>query len=250
MPPPPDGWFDEIADFMREAYWAPDTGRVQAFTKGTEQEVAFLVHELALAPGMRVLDVGCGPGRHALTLARRGITVHGIDRADAFLELAREFARQEELPATFEHVDVRDLIAEAEFDAVICLCQGGFGLLGGNDEEDVIQRIVNTVRPGGPVAVSAFSAVFALRFLEPGETFDPETGVLHEQSTVRGPDGAERMFELWTTCFTPRELRLVARQAGIDGVQIYGVTPGDYARRPPALDRPELLLVGRRRTSA
>jgi hypothetical protein len=108
---------------------------------------------------------------------------------------------------------------------------------------------VNTVRPGGPVAVSAFSAVFALRFLEPGETFDPDTGVLHEQSTVRGPDGAERMFELWTTCFTPRELRLVARQAGIDGVQIYGVTPGDYARRPPALDRPELLLVGRRRNS-
>jgi 2-polyprenyl-3-methyl-5-hydroxy-6-metoxy-1,4-benzoquinol methylase len=241
---PPNGWFDEIADFLGPAHLR------NAFTKGTEQEVAFLVDDLGLAPGTRVLDVGCGPGRHALSLARRGISVHGIDRADAFLELAREVAHREQLAATFEHVDVRDLAAEAEFDAAICLCQGGFGLLGGDDEEDVMRRIVNAVRPGGPVAVSAFSAAFALRFLEPGETFDPATGVLHEHSTVRGPDGAERTFDLWTTCFTPRELRLMARQAGIGDVEVYGVTPGDYDRRPPAIDRPELLLVGRRHTAA
>jgi SAM-dependent methyltransferase len=240
---PPYGWFDEIADFLGEAYLR------NAFTKGTEQEVEFLVDELALEPGMRVLDVGCGPGRHALALARRGITVHGVDRAAAFLAIAGDAAREEGVPASFEQRDVRGLSFSEEFDAAVCLCQGGFGLLGGNDEEDALCKIVQAVRPGGPVGVSVFSAAFALRFLEEGETFDPATGVLHERSTVRGPDGQERTFDLWTTCLTPRELRLLAREAALEHVRVHGVTPGDYGCRPPALDRPELLLVGRRRAA-
>src|SRR5690348_1694259 len=107
---------------MRPAYWSPDTARGQASTKGTELVVDFLASELALAPGMRVLDVGCGPGRHALSLARRSIAVHGVDRSAAFLELARNAAADERLLATFEQLDVRELEIEGEFDAAICLC--------------------------------------------------------------------------------------------------------------------------------
>ena len=238
-----DHWFDAVADFLGPAYLR------NAFTKGTEQEVDFLVGALALEPGMRVLDVGCGPGRHALSLARRGFDVVGIDHSAEFVRLARDAATAAALAATFEELDVRDLDRAGEFDGVICLCQGGFGLLGGRDETDVFGRIAATLRPGGGLAVSAFSAAFALRHLEAGEVYDPATGVLHEIATVRGPEGAEAPFDLWTTCFTGRELELLARGAELGEIEVHGVTPGAYARRSPTLDHHELLLLARRPTA-
>jgi hypothetical protein len=101
------------------------------------------------------------------------------------------------------------------------------------------------VRAGGAIAVSAFHAPFAIRHLEDGETFDPATGVLHEIATVRNEVGDEQPFDLWTTCFTARELELLAATAGVTLDGIYGVAPGRYRVSPPDLDAPELLLVGR-----
>ena len=238
--PPPRDWFLPIARFLGPAYLR------NAFTKGTEQEVGFLVEALGLEAGQRVLDVGCGPGRHALALARRGVEVVGVDLSPEFVALARDAAAREGLPARFEVLDVRDLAFDAEFHAAVCLCQGGFGLLGGDDDAAVVGRIVGAVVPGGWVAVSAFSSYFAVRFLESGEGFDPATGVHHEVSTVRDDEGRERDFDAWTTCFTARELTLLGERAGLRVDAVHGVTPGDYRARPPDLGQPELLLLGRR----
>src|SRR5262249_30505555 len=158
-----------------------------AFTKGTVQEVDFLVDALALGKGDRVLDAGCGPGRHAIELARRGIHVTGIDVSPEFLEIARAAAT--ELPATFEERDIRTVDNQHEFDAVICLCQGGFGLLGGADDEDVVVRLARALKPNGRLALTAFSSYFVVRHLEPTESFDAATGVNHETATVRDPSG-------------------------------------------------------------
>jgi SAM-dependent methyltransferase len=235
---PTGAWFNPIAEFLGPAYLR------NAFTMGTEQEVGFLVAALGLEPGMRVLDVGCGPGRHAVALARRGIAVHGVDLSPDFVALAHGAAT--ELPATFEVLDVRDLAFTDEFDAAICLCQGGFGLLGGEDDEGVVARIAAAVRPGGAVAMSAFSAYFALRWIEDGDRFDPATGVNHEVATLRNGSGEETTADLWTTCFTARELRLLARAAGLVDIRVSGVTPGDYGTGAVTLERPELLLLARR----
>jgi SAM-dependent methyltransferase len=237
---PERSWFNDVARFLGPAYLR------NAFTKGTDQEVGFLVDALGLEVGQRVLDVGCGPGRHALALARRGLAVTGVDASPEFLDLGRAAAAAAGLGVSFVELDVRDLDLDGEFDAAICLCQGGFGLLGGRDEVEVFARIVRSVAPGGALAVSAFSTVFAVRDLGETERFDPATGVLHERATVRDEAGLEREFELWTTCFTVRELELLAERAGLRVDAIHGVTPGAYRAASPELHHPELLLVGRR----
>jgi 2-polyprenyl-3-methyl-5-hydroxy-6-metoxy-1,4-benzoquinol methylase len=243
------GWFNPIAEFLGEAYWAPGTTRVQAFTTGTEQEVDFLVDALALAPGMRILDAGCGPGRHALALAARGFDVLGVDLSPDFVQLARHAAHVLEVThrVSFEIADLRSLEFAGEFDAVICLCQGGVGLLGGSDDEAVVlERFRAALRPGGRVAVSAFNAYFALRHLEAGDTFDAARGVNHEVATLQNAHGDRREFDLWTTCFTPRELTLMAGRAGLVVDALYGVMPGRYAATPPSIDLAEHLLLAHR----
>lgn len=231
-------WFEAIADHAGAAYLR------YSFTKGTEQEVGFLVEALGLEPGMRVLDVGCGPGRHAHALARRGIEVHGVDISHRFVELARQDAPP---LATFERLDARELGFHDEFDAAISLCQGAFGLLGGTDDGDVLGGMCRAVEPGtGKLAVSAFSAYFQLRWLEEQDSFDADRGVNVERTSVKDEQGDERDFTLETTCFTPRELRLLAERAGLRVEHLWSVTPGAYRADPPSIETPELLLVASR----
>ena len=233
----PGHWFEEMAEFMGPAYLR------YSFTKGTEQEVAFLAEALDLQPGMRVLDVGCGPGRHAYELARLGIEVHGVDISQRFVDMASEGAPE---LATFERADARQLGFDAEFDAAISLCQGGFGLVGEEDPA-VLDGMARAVRPGGLLAFSAFSAYFLVRHLEDDDTFDAATGVNHERTELRNEAGERLEVDLWTSCFTPRELRLLCARSGLHVRDLWSVTPGAYAPNAANTDSPEFLVVAERR---
>jgi len=228
-------FFEDVARHAGSAYLR------YSFTRGTEQEVGFLVQALPLPPGARVLDVGCGPGRHAAVLAQRGYEVTGVDIAEEFLVLATEQAPG----ATFVRADARQLPVRAGFDVVLSLCQGGFGLTG-DDGADVLTEMAAAACPGGKVVFTAFSSYFAVRYVEETDHFDAATGVNHEVATVKNPEGEERDFDLWTSCFTPRELRLLCEAAGLVPEHVWSVAPGAYSRTPPDLEHPEFLVVSSR----
>jgi SAM-dependent methyltransferase len=235
-------WFRSLAEHMGDTYLR------YSFTKGTEQEADFLVDALSLQPGERLLDAGCGPGRHVRAFRSRGVDVVGLDLSETF---CRSVALGDP-PAPAIVADIRSIPVGAGFDAVISLCQGGFGLLGGpgapvDADAQALRELASTLRPGGRLVVSAFSAYFQVRYQAgAGGDFDADAGVMHERTAVKDAAGTDLEVDLHTTGFTPRELRLLAAAAGLDVEAIWSVEPGDYARRPPDLDHAEFLLLARK----
>lgn len=237
-------WFADLADYMGPAYLR------YSFTKGTVREVDALVDRLALTEGMRILDVGCGPGRHSHELARRGLIVHGVDISEAFVALARSSAPP---GATFDVCDARQMRFVDEFDAAICLCQGAFGLMtDADDDRSVLAGVSRALRPGGRLALTAFNAYFAVKYHD-AATFDADRGISHERTEIRNEDGVPREVSLWTGCYTPRELRLLLATVDLEVESIECAAPGEYGHgsgpRPPSVETPEHLVIASKSSS-
>ena len=234
-------WFEPIADHLSDAYLR------YSFTYGTENEVSCLYDILGLRPGDRLLDVGCGPGRHSHLFAEREIDVLGLDISNEFIKLANK----ENSKANFLRQDVREMDFEEEFDAVVSMCQGGFGLLcepeSSIDDPDTdlkaLENMARALKPGGKLALSAFSAYFQIQYLGDNDNFDALTGVNRENTEIMNREGEKKEAVTWTTCFTPRELRLMSEKVGLLVKNIWSVTPIDYKLLPCDIKNPEFLIL-------
>ena len=116
-------WYEELFENYAVTY---DN---EVFVKGTSGECDFIEKEIASDKALRILDIGCGTGRHAIELARRGYSVVGIDLSESQLKRAAEKAHAAGLHVDFQRHDARSLPFREEFDAAIMLCEGAFPLM-------------------------------------------------------------------------------------------------------------------------
>ena len=170
MPEPgssePQHWFEPVAEHLGSAYLR------YSFTKGTEQEVAFLVDALGLAPGQRVLDVGCGPGRHALALAARGIEVVGIDIShDSSTSPGGTRRRRAGNVRAARRPRLAVLRRRVRCRALACArARSGSSVPAPTSTYSPAWR--EQCGPEGACAVSAFSSYFQVRYPQEAGTFD------------------------------------------------------------------------------
>jgi len=226
------------------------------FTKNTVNEVDFLVEELKLKPGAAILDVGCGTGRHAIELARRGFIVTGVDLSSGMLAEAKKSAKKAKVSVTWVHANATTMQIDQQFDAVICLCEGAFGLLGRGDDAlkqplGILRRVARALKPGARCLFEVLNGYRMARRHSQSDveqnTFDPLT--LSEVSDVSIPGVTSTMRERG---FVPTELRLLFRTAGLNVLHIWGGTAGNWRRGRIDLDEMEIMVVaenGRRTRS-
>lgn len=156
-------WFDEkhfnqMLDFsasqLEDAYGRMKMG-TQTWTRHTSQEIDFILKHTQLKKGMKVLDMGCGQGRHVIELAKRGYNVTGVDFSERLLKEAQNASK--ELSVTLKKRDCRDLKIRGTFDVIICL----YDVIGSyrtkKDNYAIIESIHKKLRKNGLAVISVMN---------------------------------------------------------------------------------------------
>jgi SAM-dependent methyltransferase len=224
---------------------------LEDFTGSTSDELVFLQETLDLRPGDRLLDVGCGTGRHLVPLASAGVQATGVDLSPAMLRRARGRAEQAGVEVGLVEADARELPADlGPFDAVICLCEGAFCLVDDVAEPMAYDRAIlaslhRVLRPGGRLVLTALNAGRLLRDWRRDElTGELDLLTLTETSVLEPAVGTS--VTVREHHHLPATLRLLAEVVGFEVDAVWAGGAGDWRREPPTADDMELLLVARR----
>jgi 2-polyprenyl-3-methyl-5-hydroxy-6-metoxy-1,4-benzoquinol methylase len=217
----------------------------EKFLAGTGQEVDYVEQRLKLKHGMAVADLGCGLGRHSIELARRGYKVMGVDISPVLIEEARRRAAATSVSVTLHVADMGalgpDLLPARSFDACLCLCESGLGVLGEEgDDLRFLTTVGQALRPGGSLVITNFNGMRKYRQFVAGMPFDYMRGVTCWKVPAEFA-GREHQQDLRQ--YIPSELRMLLRLAGFQAVEICGCKPGQFCGEPLAIDDIEMMAI-------
>ena len=220
----------------------------------TQRQVAFIIKTLDLPPHSRVLDLGCGSGRHSLALGERGLQVVGYDLSAPLLEVARYAADQRWFPIEFVQGDMRTLPYQDQFDAVICYFST-FGYFSDDDNRRVLDQVSTALKPRGKFLLDLTNRETALHHLATRRWWPGEQGsLLLEEAHFNARQS--RFTHRWTLIqadggryhFPPMHVRAYALHELIHlvadvGFRVLGVYGSENGERFQPLISPRLILL-------
>ena len=227
-------WHEDDRFWKRTAPFQFSENRWQA----ASAEVDNIISLLDLAPGIAILDLPCGPGRHSLELARRGFQVTGVDRTAAFIDEARQRAEDEALEAEFIQADMREFRRYESFDAAINLFTS-FGYFDDPaDDRQVLENFFVSLKPGGKLVIDMVGKEVLARVFRPRDWVEREGALfLEERKIVDGwsrietrwiivRNGTREEFTLKLRLYSGAELAVLLKGAGFREVKLYGSLDG------------------------
>ncbi len=233
-------WYEEFFENASRKY------DQESFTRGTIGECDFIEKEIGFDHSVRILDVGCGTGRHAIELARRGYDITGVDLSPSQIRRAREKAGEAGLSIRFEEMDARNMPFHDEFDLVIMLCEGGFPLMETDEMNfQILEHAAKALKRPGKFIFTTLNGLFPLRHSiqdfhnentgEGGATseenrFDMMTFRDHNITCREDDNGNKQSFVCNERYYIPPEITWLLKTLNFDQVDIFGARLGEFSR--------------------
>ncbi|MFH1129761.1 MAG: class I SAM-dependent methyltransferase [Pseudomonadota bacterium] len=224
-------WYETFFD---ERY--PTFYPILKYKKVATEEAQFVVKTLSLGKGEKILDLGCGTGRHSVALAQAGMEVTGIDLSEHQLDLARATAKECKVQVAWLQRDMRDLDDLGPFDVCVSL----FTVFGYFDEQEenqeVILQVAAALREGGRFLLDIFNhPAYVSRFpkdvwhenddavLKESTSYEVSTGMVVTDRTCFWKKGGElKMPQSRVRAYLPHEIYAMMNRAGLRVEKVFG----------------------------
>jgi SAM-dependent methyltransferase len=234
-------WYEELFENYGLQY------DKEFFTQGTLGECDFIEREIGYNKTTRILDIGCGTGRHSIELTERGyINLTGVDLSDTQLERAREKAKEKNLTINFQKQDARDLPFHDEFDLVIMICEGAFPLM----ETDkmnyrILQNAAAALKSKSKFIFTTLNGLFPLfhsvkDFIESkredgsptsgNNSFNLMTFRDHNVTMYEDDLGNKKKLQSNERYYIPSEITWLLKSLDFKTIDIYGAKLGAFSR--------------------
>ena len=242
---PTKEWFDDDS-FWIDQY--PVMFSDQSFAEAGDQVEELI--KLVKPQGCEVLDLGCGPGRFAIPLAKQGFHVTGVDRTAFLLEKARMRAEAAKVEIGWVLQDMREFVRPDAFDLIISMSTSFGYFEDRRDDVKVLRHMLGNLKPGGTCVIDLKGKEAVARTLQLTtadieqdgaivvrrcHVVDDWTRVRNEVIEVR--DGQRmRTFNFSTNLYSGQELRDRLESVGFAHVKLCGnLNGGEYGFNAPRL---------------
>jgi 2-polyprenyl-3-methyl-5-hydroxy-6-metoxy-1,4-benzoquinol methylase len=233
-------WYEELFENYGKKY---DN---EVFVQGTIGECDFIEKEIEYNKAARILDIGCGTGRHSIELAKRGYTAVGIDLSESLLKRAKEKASAQKLQIVFQKHDARNIPFLNEFNLILMVCEGAFPLMESDEMNfQILRNAANALRPKGKLILTTLNGLFPLfhsvkdfldsKSKEGGAKSDSlsfDLMTFRQYSTIYVEDdfGNKKELHCNERYYVPSEITWLLKTLGFKTVDIYGAKLGSFSR--------------------
>lgn len=204
----------------------------------TPVEVDMVLDLIQPTLGAHILDLGCGPGRHSLELARRGYQVTGIDRTRRFIENAAHTAEVENLGLEFLLADMRQFSRSTYYESVISMFTSFGYFEDPNENQRVLDNVYLSLKPGGTFLIELMGKEILARIFRERDWQEID-GVYHLQERriaknwswlenrwllISENEKHEYHVDHWV--YSGFELAVMLKEAGFETVKLFGGIDG------------------------
>ena len=177
--------------FFKNSFYNPAS---PAAVEKAPSEAAFVLKQFKLKKGSALLDLCCGPGRHAVEFAKKGLAVTGYDYSAEYLEEAAARAGKKKVRLRLMRGDMRRLKFSGEFDAAVNLFTSFGYFRRFSDDLKTLKGLARALKPGGLFMLDIIHGAFIRKNFRPRSWAELED-YYHLEDAAATPDG---IVNTWT----------------------------------------------------